>query len=94
MKPPIKAPTARFNANPCQRRSSPCRCALMLLSPVMMVGIIQYLWNFGDGNSGEGDTLTHTYAHAGIYTAQLTVLDTEGALQIQKRDSNYGCRAG
>lgn len=31
------------------------------------------VWDFGDGNSGTGDTAVHTYAQNGTYTACLTI---------------------
>jgi PKD repeat protein len=40
--------------------------------------IISYLWTFGDGETGFGETATHTYSSAGIYTVQLTVMDDGG----------------
>ena len=41
--------------------------------------IVSYQWVFGDGNSGSGAQLDHTYANAGSYTATLTVTDDDGA---------------
>jgi PKD repeat protein len=35
--------------------------------------IVRYLWDFGDGNSAEGATVTHRYTASGVYTARLTV---------------------
>jgi large repetitive protein len=35
--------------------------------------IVRYLWDFGDGNTAEGVTVTHRYAEPGVYTARLTV---------------------
>ena len=40
--------------------------------------IASYAWDFGDGGSGSGKTVTHTYA-GGTYVAQLTVTDADGA---------------
>ncbi|MBU1367389.1 MAG: PKD domain-containing protein, partial [Candidatus Omnitrophica bacterium] len=40
--------------------------------------IVKYLWNFGDGESLEGKTVTHTYTTAGTYTVTLTVTDNDG----------------
>jgi serine protease len=37
--------------------------------------IIIYAWDFGDGSTGTGITLNHTYSSAGEYTVTLTVTD-------------------
>ncbi|QSV44250.1 PKD domain-containing protein [Geobacter benzoatilyticus] len=41
--------------------------------------IASYVWNFGDGTSASGITVTKTYATAGTYTVTLTVTDNIGA---------------
>jgi PKD repeat protein len=41
-------------------------------------GTLSYTWNFGDGQSGSGQSPSHTYAHSGEYTARLTVEDRVG----------------
>ncbi len=46
---------------------------------------LQYLWNFGDGSTSNLRSPTHRYTNTGIYTATLTVSDSEGA-------SNYDTR--
>jgi PKD repeat protein len=38
-----------------------------------------YQWNFGDGTTGSGANVTHTYSAAGTYTVSLTVQDSAGA---------------
>lgn len=40
--------------------------------------IVRYMWDFGDGSSGEGADVTHTYANAGVYTVSLAVKDAQG----------------
>jgi len=35
-----------------------------------------YTWDFGDGNTATGQTVTHTYATAGLYDVTLTITDT------------------
>ncbi|MEW5826276.1 MAG: PKD domain-containing protein [Candidatus Bipolaricaulota bacterium] len=43
-------------------------------------GAIQsYAWDFADGTTGVGRTVTHTYSKGGPYLATLTVTDDEGA---------------
>lgn len=37
--------------------------------------IISYTWDFGDGKSGSGKSITHSYDHAGNFTVILTVED-------------------
>ena len=36
-------------------------------------------WNFGDGNNGVGDTITHTYASPGTYTVTLIASNVFGS---------------
>lgn len=35
-------------------------------------------WDFGDGSTATGETVTHTYEKAGTYTVKLTVTDSAG----------------
>ena len=42
------------------------------------VGIDSYAWDFGDGNSGIGETVSYTYGDVGNYTVTLTVVDAAG----------------
>lgn len=41
--------------------------------------IVSYEWDFGDGNTGMGETVTHTYDSEGTYDVTLTVTDDDGA---------------
>jgi endoglucanase len=41
--------------------------------------VVAYDWDFGDGSTGSGVSLTHTFEKAGSYIATLTVTDDEGA---------------
>ena len=44
--------------------------------------IVNYAWDFGDGNNGTGVSPTHIYAALGTYTVTLTVTDNLGASTI------------
>lgn len=46
--------------------------------------IIKYSWDFGDGSSAEGKSISHIYSNPGIYTVKLTVQD----------DFEYSCNEG
>lgn len=37
-----------------------------------------FFWDFGDGNSDTGETVTHAYSETGIYDVTLTVTDDNG----------------
>ncbi len=41
--------------------------------------ITSFAWDFGDGSSAEGSSVTHTYAANGTYSVALTVKDDENA---------------
>lgn len=41
---------------------------------------LTYRWNFGDGQLGQGPTVTHIYAAAGAYTISLTVTFSDGSV--------------
>jgi len=48
--------------------------------------IERYLWDFGDGSSGEGMTVTHEYTSTGSFDIQLTIVDDLGdSLQAIKQ---------
>jgi len=40
--------------------------------------ILQFEWDFGDGTSGSGESVTHTYTTAGTFTVVLRVTDNDG----------------
>jgi hypothetical protein len=41
--------------------------------------IASYQWDFGDGSTGEGWSVSHAYTAPGTFTVALTVIDNEGA---------------
>ena len=50
--------------------------------------IVAYAWDFGDGGSGSGVSVVHTYGAPGSYSVVLTVEDDRGALGIAKTTVN------
>jgi DNA/RNA endonuclease G (NUC1) len=40
--------------------------------------IVGYAWDFGDGSTGSGVSVTHTFAQDGAFTVRLTVTDNDG----------------
>jgi DNA-binding transcriptional ArsR family regulator len=45
--------------------------------------LMDYAWEFGDGNTADGETLAHTYEENGDYTVALTVTDDEGGTNTE-----------
>ncbi len=41
--------------------------------------LIDYAWDFGDGDTGSGIVISHSYSFPGTYTVTLTVTDSDGA---------------
>ena len=64
--------------------------------------ISSFAWDFGDGESGSGVKVSHTYAVEGSYVVALTVTDNEGmtatvhhGITVQKEDcGGGGCGGG
>jgi hypothetical protein len=44
--------------------------------------IVDYAWDFGDGTTGSGASVTHTYTTPGDYDATLTVTDSNGYVNL------------
>ena len=43
-------------------------------------GTLNYAWNFGDGSTGSGEMLEHSYTSPDIYDVTLTVTDNDGLM--------------
>jgi PKD repeat protein len=75
VEPPVPAQIASVNANPNPVDEGE---QVQFESNVQGDSPIEYSWSFGDGNSGSGQSPTHTYESAGQYTAQLEVSNDVG----------------
>ena len=51
-------------------------------------GIVNYTWQFGDGNSGDGNPVNHAYTLAGTYNVSLFITDAAGCQDTLVK-SNY-----
>jgi PKD repeat protein len=43
---------------------------------------LEYIWDFGDGQTGVGAVVTHTYANEGVFVASVTVSNTTNVLGV------------
>ena len=48
--------------------------------------IVSYQWNFGDGETGSGEIISHSYSEYGIYQVTLTLTDNDGESDTKKVD--------
>mgnify|MGYP002624447668 CR=1 FL=1 len=63
----VAVPTANFNF------TTVCQGTATQFTSTSTGEITSYQWNFGDGQTGTGQTVSHTYAQAGSYQVTLTV---------------------
>ena len=52
--------------------------------------LVRWQWDFGDGQTAEGATVTHTFATAGLATITLTVTDDDGFTHAATLDLPVG----
>ncbi|UYZ64948.1 PKD domain-containing protein [Hymenobacter weizhouensis] len=77
--PANQAPVASFTATPTSG-AAPLAVSFDAAASSDPDGTISaYAWDFGDGSTGTGKTVSRTYAAAGTYSARLTVTDNQGA---------------
>jgi len=71
-------PEASFTASP-SSGGTPLTVAFNAAASTDPNGSVKtYAWSYGDGGTGEGVSVIHSYAIEGTYTAILTVTDDEG----------------
>ncbi len=73
-----EAPTANFSATPTSGDAPLLVAFDGSESTDPESGELSYAWDFGDGTTGEGQTVDHEYTTSGTFTATLTVTDTGG----------------
>ena len=88
--PTVAPPT---NQPPVARMTKSCNnttraCTFSGTSSTDDVGIVSYAWNFGEGGTGSGATVTHTYAAGGTYPVSLTVTDGGGLTNTVTKNLN------
>ena len=76
-------PTASFSVN-CALRS--CSFDGSGSSAQGTSSIAAFVWDFGDGQSSSGQQVDHDYDRDGIYTANLTVVDTLGITGTDRQE--------
>jgi PKD repeat protein len=54
-------------------------------SVISVVPITSYAWTFGDGGTGTGQNVSHTYASAGTYTVRLVAMAAGGCTDTATR---------
>jgi PKD repeat protein len=77
------APTAVINVTPSTTGIAPFTVYFDASGSSVVSGcgscsIVSYAWNFGDGSTGTGMTISHAYTVAGTYIVVLTVTDSNG----------------
>ena len=76
--PPNYSPIARFTQIP-SSGEAPLKVLFDASTSSDPDGsIVSYAWSFGDGGTGSGIIISHTYISAGTYTAWLTATDNDG----------------
>jgi hypothetical protein len=73
---PASAPSVNAQAAETVEAGKPA--ALSAQSAAGGVPALSYHWDFGDGTSAEGSSVTHSYTHAGNFTIQLIAEGIEG----------------
>jgi len=82
---PVSIPTAEFDLSKTSGYT-PLSVRFSDLS-TSVSPIISWVWSFGDGTISTNQNPTHTYAHPGVYTVTLTVMNAEGNYDTETKTS-------
>ena len=79
----VKAPSAKIDTTPAAEDNLiegdlPFKVYFNAYQSTSESGIVSYGWEFGDGDTGDGITVNHTYNIPGIYIVYLTITDSNG----------------
>jgi len=74
----INPPVADFVPNTTQ--GCPILAVTFTDNSTFTNGIVDFQWDFGDGNTGSGNPVTHNYDSSGTFTVTLIITDTEGCM--------------
>ncbi|MDQ2054593.1 PKD domain-containing protein [Halobellus sp. H-GB7] len=77
--PENQAPSASFSASPSDPAVGDSVSFDASGSSDADGSIASYEWDFGDGSTDSGDSVTHTFSSPGDYDVELTVTDDDGA---------------
>src|SRR5207249_568682 len=90
--PPNEPPKASFTATP--SHAAPWTLVIFDAETSMDPDgtIISYEWDFGDGLTDIGISVTHAYAHNGTFTVHLAVTDDLGAIDRAEGSIEIGNR--
>jgi PKD repeat protein len=72
-------PVARFSVSPGKGNTSTTFSYDASASSDPDGRIVDFLWKFGDGRSGQGKQITHEFSREGSYDTELTVTDNKGS---------------
>ncbi|MEL7529678.1 MAG: PKD domain-containing protein [Bacteroidota bacterium] len=70
----FELPTASFSVSD----TVGCAPAVLLFTDLSAPNPVDWVWDFGDGNSSALQNPVHTYANTGSYTVKLTITDGNG----------------
>ncbi len=71
------------NANFTMAPNPACVGDAIAYTPASTLGIVSFLWNFGDASTNGSATPSHSYALMGTYTVTLTVTDVNGCTAMK-----------